>query len=169
MLNQILDALKIEIPQLITHIVGFLLLVWVLKRFAWKPVLALLDERRERIKNSFAEIEEKQRQADKLNADYLAKLKDIDLEARRRLTEAMAEGEKIATKIKEDARNEAKDIMLRSRVELEQDVAKAKVQLKEDMVAITMSATEKIIHERLDSQKHRELIGRFIDDIEKVK
>jgi F-type H+-transporting ATPase subunit b len=167
--NQVLDALKIEIPQLITHIVGFLILLWLLKRYAWKPVLALLDERRERIKNSFAEIEGKQQQADTLNATYQAKLKDIDHEARKRLTEAIAEGAKIAAKIKEDARKEAKDIMVRSREELEQDVAKAKVQLKEDMVAITMSATEKLIHEKLDTQKHRELIGRFIDDIEKVK
>ena len=59
MLSQVLDALKIEIPQLITHIIGFLIALWILKRYAWKPLLALLDERRERIKNGFAEIENK--------------------------------------------------------------------------------------------------------------
>jgi F0F1-type ATP synthase membrane subunit b/b' len=47
-------------------------------------------------------------------------------------------------------------------------VAAAKVQLKEDMVSITLSAAEKILHEKLDIQKERELIGKFIDNIEKA-
>jgi F-type H+-transporting ATPase subunit b len=169
LLSQVLDALKIEIPQLITHIIGFLIALWILKRYAWKPLLALLDERRERIKNGFAEIETKQKQADALNAEYQSRLKDIDTEARRRLTEAMAEGEKIAAKIKENARNEAKDMFSRSKAEIEQDMAKARVELKNDVVAMTITAAERIIHERLDTPKQRELIGRFIDDIEKVK
>jgi len=169
LLSQILETLKIEIPQLITHIIGFIILLWVLKRYAWKPLLALLDERRERISNSFAEIERKQQEADALNAEYQSKLKDIDTEARRRLTEAIGEGEKIAAKIKEDARNEAKDMFARSRAEIEQDMAKARVQLKNDVVVMTITAAERIIHERLDTAKQRELIGRFIDDIEKVK
>jgi F-type H+-transporting ATPase subunit b len=169
LLSQILEALKIEIPQLITHIIGFLILLWLLKRYAWKPLLALLDERRERIKNSFIDIENKQKQAEALNAEYQAKLRDIDTEARRRLNEAVVDGEKVAAKIKEDARGEAKEMLVRTKAEIEQDLAKAKVQLKNDVVAMTIAATEKIIHERLDTPKQRELIGRFIDDIEKVK
>jgi len=169
LLSQIMETLKIELPQLITHIVGFLILLWILKRYAWKPLLALLDERRERIATSFADIERKQKEADALNAEYLNKLKDIDTEARRRLTEAVVEGEKIAARIKEDARNEAKDMFARSKAEIEQDMAKARVELKNEVVAMTINATEKIIHERLDTPKHRELIGRFIEDIEKVK
>lgn len=169
MLSQILETLKIELPQLITHIIGFLILLWILKRYAWKPLLALLDERRERIATSFADIERKQKEADALNAEYQSKLRDIDVEARRRLTEAIAEGEKIADKIKDDARNEAKEMFNRSKAEIEQDMAKARIELKNEVVAMTIGATEKIIRERLDTPKHRELIGRFIDDIEKVK
>lgn len=169
MLDQILGALKIEIPQLITHIIGFVIALWILKKFAWKPLLGLLDERRERIKNSFDEIDAKNAQAETLHQQYEAKLRDIDAEARKRLTEAVQEGEKIAAKIKDDARNEAKDIMARTKSELEQDFAKARIQLKEDVVNLTINATEKIIRERLDTQKHREMIGRFIEDVEKVK
>lgn len=169
MLSQIMETLKIELPQLITHIIGFLILLWILKRYAWKPLLALLDERRERIATSFSDIERKQKEADALNAEYQNRLKEIDVEARRRLTEAIAEGEKIAAKIKEDARTEAKDMFSRSKAEIEQDMAKARVELKNEVVAMTIGAAEKIIHERLDTPKHRELIGRFIEDIEKVK
>ena len=66
-------------------------------------------------------------------------------------------------------RNEAREMMERSKGELEQDVAKARIQLKEEIVNMTIGATERIIHERLDQKKHRDLINRFIDDVEKVK
>ncbi|MFH2054355.1 MAG: F0F1 ATP synthase subunit B [bacterium] len=169
MFEQIFEALKIEIPQVITHLVGFVIAVIVLKKFAWGPLLRLLEERRERIKNSFAEIEQKQAEADKLNEEYLAKLREIDAEARKRLTAAVTEGEKIATRIKEDSRNEAKETIVKAKEELDRDVAKARVALKEDMVAMALAATEKMINERLDDAKHRELVGRFIDDLEAQK
>lgn len=166
MFDQIFDALSIEIPQVITHLVGFVIAVIILKKFAWGPLLRLLDERRERIQSGFEEIEQKQAAADKLNEEYQAKLREIDAEARKRLTAAVSEGEKIANRIKEDSRGEAKEMITKAKEELDRDVAKARVALKEDMVAMTLAATEKMIYERLDDQKHRELIGRFIDDLE---
>lgn len=166
MFSQIFDALKIEIPQVITHAVGFLIALWVLRRFAWKPLLRLLEERREKIKNSFDEIDQKQEAADKLNQEYEQKLREIDTEARKRINAAVSEGEKIANKIKEDAREEAKQMISKAKDELDRDVAKARVALKEDMVAMALAATEKIIHEELDDDKHRQLVGRFIDDLE---
>lgn len=168
-MEQILKALNIEIPQLITHIIGFLLALWVLKKFAWKPILAVLDERREKIKSSFDDIEAQKAAAEKLHQDYEAKLRAIDDEARQRLNAAVQDGEKIAAQIKDSARSEAREMMERSKGELEQDVAKARIQLKEEIVNMTIGATERIIHERLDQQKHRDLINRFIEDVEKVK
>jgi F-type H+-transporting ATPase subunit b len=167
--EQIFDALRIEIPQVITHLVGFVIAVLILKRFAWKPILNLLEERRQRIKDNFDEIESKHAEADRLNEEYQAKLREIDAEARKRLTAAVAEGEKIAARIKEDSRNEAKDMITKAQADLERDVAKARVALKGDMVDMALAATEKMIMEKLDEQKHRDMIGRFIDELETQK
>lgn len=164
-----MDALKIEIPLLVTHLIGFLILLWILKKFAWKPILAMLEERREKIKSSFDDIEAKKAAAEKLHLDYEAKLRDIETEKRQKINAAIQEGEKIATQIKDQARAETKEIMARSKMELEQDYAKARIQLKQEIVDMTITATERIIHERLDQAKHRDLITRFIDDVEKVK
>lgn len=168
-MGQILDALKIEIPQLITHVIGFLLALWVLKRFAWKPLLALLDERQAKIKSRFDEIDAKYSDAEKLHEEYEAKLREIDQEARRRLTEAVNEGDKIAAEIKERAREDAREIRNRTKAEIEQDYAKARVQLKEEVINMTLIAAEKIILERLDEPKHRQLISSFIDEVPQVK
>jgi F-type H+-transporting ATPase subunit b len=103
-----------------------------------------------------------------MKADLDAKLKDIDNISRQKLTEAVAEGQKIAAEIKEEGRKEAKDIITRAKAELERDVEKARAALKEDMVNMTIAAAEKVISARLDEQEHRRLVSNFIDNVEKV-
>jgi len=154
--------------QFITHGLGFLLVLWILGKFAWKPILNMLEERRKKITDEFASIDEEKAKVAELTAEYEGKLKDIDNERRQRLVEAVDEGKKIAEEIKAAAREEAKEAGTKAKDELERDVAKAKVQLKNDMIAMTVSATEKILREKLDDAKHREMISNFIDSVEKA-
>ena len=157
-----------ELPQLITHAVGFLITFWVLKKYAWIPLLKLMEDRRNKIEQEFKDIELENEKAAQLTAEYEAKLKDIDSERRARLVEAVNEGKKIAKEIEAEARVDALATSEKAQAELERDVAKAKVQLKDDMVNMTITAAEKIINEKLDDAKHRELIGGFLDNVEKV-
>ncbi|MFH1374112.1 MAG: F0F1 ATP synthase subunit B [bacterium] len=154
--------------QALTHAVGFLITVWILKRFAWGPLLSLLEERRNKIADEFKAIEDEKAKTAELTADYEARLKEIDAERRARLVEAVNEGKKIAEEIRTSAREEVKVINAKAKTDLVREVAKAKVQLKNDMVAMTITATERIINEKLDDAKHRELIGNFIDNVEKA-
>ncbi|HOP06491.1 MAG TPA: F0F1 ATP synthase subunit B [candidate division Zixibacteria bacterium] len=157
-----------DLPRLITHAVGFLITFWVLKKFAWQPLLSLMEERRNKIAAEFQNIDDEKAKAAELVAEYEAKLKDIDSERREKLLEAVNEGKKIADDIKLAAQEEAKKAAVKAKDELDRDVVKAKVQLKDDMVSITIAAAEKILKEKLDDAKHRELIGRFIDNVEKA-
>ena len=160
--------MEANIYQIVTHIVGFLIVVFLLKKFAWKPLLAMMDERRQKIVDSFKEIDDKNLEADKLKADYEDKLKNIDAERRQKIAEAVNEANKIASDIKISAQADAKKMIDRTNEQLQRDVAQAKIQLKEEMVSITLSAAEKILHEKLDEAKERELIGKFIDSVEKA-
>lgn len=152
----------------ITHTFGFLITLWILKKYAWVPILQLLEDRRDKIIGEFQKIENGHADVEKLTAEYEGKLRGIDNERRTTLTEAINEGKKIAEEIKSDAQQDAKQIVDKARSELDRDVAKAKVQLKNDMVNMTMTAAGRIINEKLDDDKHRQLINGFIDDVEKV-
>lgn len=152
----------------ITHLVGFLITVWILKKYAWGPLLNLLEERRQKIVDEFQKIEDGHAEVEKLTAQYDAKLREIESERREKITEAVNEGKKIADEIKSAAHQDAKNIAEKAKQELERDVAKAKVELKNDMITMTVSAATKIINEKLDDAKHRELISNFIDNVEKV-
>jgi len=153
---------------LVTHIVGFLITLWILKKFAWGPLLGIMEERRNRIKEEFDKIDKEKEEVDRLTAEYQDKLKGIEAERRVKIIEAVNEGKKMAEEIKASAREEGKNIQARARADLERDVAKAKVQLKNEMITITMTAAEKIIDEKLDDEKHRQLIGNYIDNLEKA-
>lgn len=152
----------------ITHTIGFIITLLILKKYAWGPLLGLLEERREKIKSEFQKIEDDRADVEKLTAEYEAKLREIENERRAALTEAINEGKKVAEEIKAKAHDDAQQIVEKAQQELSRDVAKAKVQLKEDMVEMTMYAAGKIINEKLDDAKHRQLIGGFIDGVEKV-
>jgi F-type H+-transporting ATPase subunit b len=153
---------------LVTHAVGFLITLWILKKFAWGPILDMLDERRKNISGEFENIEHKKEEVTKLTIAYETKLKGIDEERRVKIVEAVNDGKKMAGEIEANARVKAKQKADKAELDLERDVAKAKVELKEDMIAMALGAAEKVIHERLDEAKHRELIGNFIDNVEKA-
>ena len=153
----------LEIGQIVTHIIGFLIAVLLLKKFAWKPLLSILEERRSKIKSEFDNIDEEKKKVEDLVSDYQTKLKEIDSLARVKIQEAARDGQKLANEIKENARGESKDILTRAREEIQMDVDKAKVQLRDDLVNMTIRATEKLIREKLDDQKHKKLIAEFID------
>ncbi|PKK82300.1 MAG: ATP synthase F0 subunit B [candidate division Zixibacteria bacterium HGW-Zixibacteria-1] len=157
-----------DIYQILTHMIGFLITVWLLKKFAWKPLLNMMDERRQKIIDEFKKIDDSRAEVENMKNDYEGRLKNIDAERRQKISEAVNEGNKVASEIKVKAQEESRDIVNRTTEQLERDVAKAKVQLKEEMIRITLTAAEKILHEKLDEKKERELIGEFIDNIEKA-
>jgi F-type H+-transporting ATPase subunit b len=127
-----------------------------------------LEERRNRIVSEFKQIDDEKAKVAQQAAAYDARMKEIDAERRAKIVEAVEEGKKVAADIKATAQNEVKELHTKAKAELEREISKAKVQLKDEMIAITMSAAEKVIREKLNDQKHRELIGKYIEEVQKA-
>ena len=89
--------MEFELQQVLTHAVGFLITVWILKRFAWGPLLGMMEERRNKIVGEFQQIEEEREKVAKLTAEYESRLRDIESERRDKLIEAAEEGKQIAS------------------------------------------------------------------------
>jgi F-type H+-transporting ATPase subunit b len=161
--------MNLELGQVITQIIGFLLALFILKRFAWKPLLGILEERRSKIKSEYDKIDEEKNIVKGLSSDYEAKLKDIEGLARQKILEASKEGQQMSNQIKENARKDALEIMSRSKEDIQRELEKAKVQLKNELVDLSLRAAEKIIREKLDAEKDRMLISDFIQGLEKIE
>ncbi|MCJ7459576.1 MAG: F0F1 ATP synthase subunit B [candidate division Zixibacteria bacterium] len=160
--------MNLEIGQVVTQIIGFLIALFILKRFAWKPLLGILEERRTKIKSEFDKIEDERENVKGLTLEYEAKLKDIEGLARQKILESVKEGQQMANQVKENARKEALEILGRSKEEIQRELEKAKVQLKNDLVNLSLQAAEKIIQVRLDKEKDRKYISDFIQGLEKI-
>lgn len=158
--------MHIEWSQVLTHLVGFLVAFFILKAYAWKPILKVLDDRRQRIADEFKDIEEQKHRADQLFAEYEERLSKIEDQARGRIQEAVAEGQRVAGEIRQSAQDEARRVMERAQADIARELAKARVQLKEEMVGLTLGATERLLREKLDGPGHRKLVERFLSEVE---
>jgi F-type H+-transporting ATPase subunit b len=155
----------IDIRQVLTQILGFLLMLWILRRYAWAPVLNLLEERRNKIAGEFQEADRRKADADKLKAQYEQELRGIESQARARLQEAVAEGQRVAGEIKSQAQQEAHARVARAEDEIAREREKAKELLKEQMIRLSMRTAEKILRQKLDDATQRKLVGEFIDEV----
>jgi F-type H+-transporting ATPase subunit b len=156
--------LNLEIQQILTQALGFLILLFILKKIAWKPLLSLLDERREKISSEFQAIEHTKSELSRLEQDYKARLADIDAQARQRIQEAISEGQRISVEIQEKAREESKNILNKAKENIELEVAKARVELRNQVAVLAIKTAEKLIKVELTEERHKRLVTEFIDE-----
>lgn len=155
----------IDVRQVVTQILGFLIMLWILRKFAWGPVIGMLEARRQKIAAEFKEAERRQGDADKLRVQYEQELKGIEAKARARIQEAVAEGQKVASEIKSQAQTEAAGRLDRAQDEIARELEKSKEVLKEQMIDLSMRSAEKILRQKLDDPAQRRLVGEFIDEV----
>ena len=155
----------IDVGQVLTQILGFLILLWAMRKWAWGPILATLEARRERIAGEFAAADRTRAEAAELRAKYEAELRTIDAQARQKLLEAVAEGQRAAGEIRQQAQRDAQARVVRADEEIAREREKAKEMLKEQVVSLSMRTAEKILRQKLDDPTQRKLVGEFVDEV----
>lgn len=154
-----------KIPQLLTQMAGFIILVLILKKFAWGPILDLLDQRREKIDGDYKAAEKSLADAEQLKGDFELRLTDIKVIERERVQEAVKRGESLAEGIVGKARHQADEVKTKAEQDIEIETQKAQLELRDSVVSMAIGAAEKVIGERLDDALHRKLIQDYIDSI----
>ena len=155
----------VDIKLVLTQVLGFLILVWILGRFAWGPIVTQLEARRQKIADDFAEAERRQKAADDLKLKYEQDLRGIEAQARVRLQGAVAEGQKVASEMRAQAQLDAQDRLARAEDEVMREREKAKEMLKEQVVSLSIVTAEKILKTKLDDPAQRKMAAQFIDEV----
>lgn len=161
--------MNLSIQEILTQAFAFAILVFVLKKFAWKPLLQLLDERREKIRSGLEDIEQSKKDVEVLKQKYEELRAKIEEEARDRIQQAVSEGKRVGRELQDEARQEARKILDKAKDDLALEVAKAKVALREQIANLTLATTERLIREKMDAKKDKDLILQLIEDLEKLK
>jgi len=155
--------------EIVAQIISFLVLVFILRAFAWKRILSLLDQRKERIASEFKQIEDAKIEIEKIKAFYEEKIGAIEEFSRAKIQETVDESRHVSQEIKEKAQKDAKVIMEKAHDNIKIELSQAKEELKEKIVELTINAAEHIIKEKLNPETDKKLVSSFLEDLEKIR
>lgn len=146
-------------------VVIFTVVLLVLWRFAWGPILSAVEAREKTIQDALDEARKRQEEAERTLAEHKAQLAD----ARRQAGEILAEGRDAADRLRKElegkAGEEAEAILTRARAEIEREKDAALDTLRRESVDLALAAASKLLHAKLDSEKDRKLVMEYVDGI----
>lgn len=165
-----MELLKLlNLGEVVVQIISFLILLFVLRIFAWKRILNILDQRKERIASEFKAIEKTKGEAARLKHEYETHLNGLEQESRERINKAVEEGRKITDEMRKLAYAQSQDIISDARKNIAYEIKKAQEEVKDKIVDLAISAAETVIREKLDGEDDRKIVEEFIDNINKAE
>ena len=144
---------------------SFLLLIFLVKKYAWGNITSVLDERAEKISSDIDGAEEARKKAEELASKREAELAGSRTEAKTIIENAKKTAEKSKADILAEAKLEAGRLKEKANQEIAQNKAEALQSVKGDVADLTISLAGKIISQNLDGQTHKELIDQYIDQL----
>jgi F-type H+-transporting ATPase subunit b len=147
-------------------VVTFLLLVIVLKKAAWKPILDGLNQREGKIRSDIERAEAAQKEAEALRLKYETQLAEAQRTIQDMVSQARADGDKTRAQLTAQAKEEADKILEKGRKDLSMETERLKEELKKQVNELSLELAEKILERSIDG-KVRE--GLLKDSLDKLK
>lgn len=157
-----IGALGIDAKAFVIQLITFILAFLVLRRYAFKPILKVLQERRETIESGVKLGEQMKQEEAKLAAKVDEVLHEARKEADGIIAGAQDSGRQAILEAEEKARNKAAGIITEAESRITQETARARKQLESELVGLISDATEAIIDEKVDAKKDAALIERAL-------
>lgn len=150
-------------------IITFMVLFFVLAKFAWKPLIKMLQEREEMIRDSLDDAEKAKAELEHLNEESEA----IMTKARAEAQTILANGKAAAEKVKEDTISKAKEQAIKilekteKQIQIEKD--KAIIDIKQEVVNLSLSVAKKLINKNLNDADNKSLIEETLKKVNKYE
>ena len=158
---------NIHLAEVLVQLIAFLIVFFTLKKFAWKPILAIIRSRRERFESEWNGIEKTKQEVATLQKDYLAHLQKIEEEGRAKMQEAIQEGRRLAREIQEKARLESQASFEKAKANIELEVQKARLTLRREIADLSVRVAEKILTEKMDTAQQEKKALEILGELEK--
>ena len=150
-------------------ILTFLLLLFVLAKFAWKPLLKMLNDREELIRSSLEDAEKAKEKLEKLNAEGEAIINQARSEAQSILSEGKAAVSKLKDETLDVAKEQAKQIASEAEKQINIEKDKAIAEIKSEVVNLSISIAEKLINKNISPEDNKALIDESLSNIKKYE
>lgn len=166
---EFLRALGVDFRLVVIQAVGFLILLYLLRKYLFGRILALIQTRKEEIQSTYAHAEKDRTEAGRLRQDYEKRLTEAEEEAERRLNSAVQEAKMISAEIIEKTRQEAEAIKLKAQETIELERKKALAEIRNQVVNLSMLVTHKLIQQSVSQEGAERLVDKFIHEVEELR
>ena len=150
-------------------ILTFLILLGVLAKFAWNPLLKMLKDREDLIRSSLEDAEKAQTELANLNAER----EEIINKARSKAQSILSEGKVAASKLKDEtlkaAKDQAKSILTDAEKQIRIEKHKAIEEIKSEVVDLSLSVAEKLIKKNISREDNQTLIDESLENVMKYE
>jgi F-type H+-transporting ATPase subunit b len=154
-------------PELIYALLSFAVLFFVLSKFAFPPIVKMLEKREATIRESIERSEETRVEAERLLEDYKKQLAEARSEAAQIIEQARKLGDDAKKKIEATARDEATALIARAREEIEAEKQKALIELTAKVADISIGAASRVVEKSLSKEDHLKLIDEYVGQVGK--
>ena len=148
-------------------IVTFVVLLLLLKKFVWGPIIDAVDRRESSVKEMLDGAENARNEAQEILKKYEDQLSVARDEVNRMIEDGKTRAGKAGDEIIGKAKNEADQIIERAKTEITREREKAVQELKAQVVKISLAAAERLIERNLAEKDHRDLIEQTISEMDK--
>ncbi|MCX2482307.1 F0F1 ATP synthase subunit B [Pedobacter sp. MR2016-24] len=162
-----MELLVPEIGLVIFQTIAFLLLMFVLAKFAWKPVLAAIKQREHDIDEALNKAELAKQEMVRLAAQNEESMKEARAERDLILKEAKALKDSIVNEAKSQAQTEGAKLIEKAKIEIENQKKAALAELKDQVSTLSIDIAERVLRNQLtDKAKQQDLVAGLLKDVE---
>lgn len=163
-----MGELGISPELLVTQIINFVILVVVLRLLLYKPILGMLNSRKQKIQESLDYAEQVKKEAANQQKEFERKLEETRRETQAAAQAAAQVGEKEREAIVAQAREEARKLVEQAKGQIEYERKQMMAELHDEVVRLSLLAAQKVISQSLDDSAHRRLVSDFIAQADKL-
>ena len=157
-----MDALGINLPGLLSQLIGFAILLVLLRFVAFKPFMRMMDERSRRVREGLEAAEKMKEQAAQSDVAVQKRLDEARQEGQGLIGQAQQIASRLQDEARQQARTEGEALLARARNEIQLERDEAIAQIRRQFADLTITAAEKVINQSLDKKAHERLIEEVL-------
>lgn len=154
--------MDINILRIILSTINFVIFYFILKKFVFKKTIAVMDSRKSAIEASLNKVVEQEEKVKSLELQYVEDIKKYKSDGIKLVESYKLKADNVYKEIIEESKKEAEVIKAHAMKDIEREKIKARGEIKEEVIDLSIKIAEKVIKKEIDENKHRELIDEFI-------
>ncbi len=165
---EFLNALGFNFKMVFMQAVGFLILLFLLKKFLFGKIKDMIKARSDEIKDTYKKSDDDRAEAGKLKGEYETRMQKADEEAEEKIQAAVVTAKDLSDSIVQKSQKDAADNMAKAQLGIDLERKRALVEVRNQVVELTMVATTKLVQKSINKEKAEKLVDEVISGVGKL-